>query len=264
MSLFGKITGTDQVAAAAKSGKKAAKKQEATANQQLQYGKDIYGQGTAAAAGAVPQQVNALNEGLAGSEASLDPYAQQGADAGNALAGFYGNDPASSAATYNDFVNSPYYKATVAPAQAAAQQEVERRFAGTGQAGAVGQALQDRLAEVGGRGFMDWTGFGERALGRGQDAAGQIAGYRSGTGAAKAGAYGSYADRILGAGGNATGAAGSAYGNILAAQGARGEAAAAGHMGQANTISNIWGGLAGIAGKAAGAWAGRPPVPAAR
>src|SRR5262245_23909655 len=134
------------------------------------------------------QAINALAGTEAAQKAIYGPYMQQGTAAVNALTGALGlgDDEAG----YQAFLASPLYKAMVAPALAAAERETTRRFAGTGQAGAVGQALQDRLAEVGGRGFGEYESALERARGVGLEATGAYGGAAERAAAARAGIYG--------------------------------------------------------------------------
>ena len=273
-SLVGGLFGANSADKAAEAQKKAAKKQ-------LAFTKDIYGKETAEATAQLPNQqaalqtgvtneVNALRSGQTGAlnalaadtraqEGIYDPYRDAGVAGLDANAGFYGTDPAQSDEMYNAFLNSPYYKAKVAPAIAATERATNRQFAGSGQVGAFQKALQDRLAEVGGRGFMDYVGFGERAANRGLDASNAFSGAMGRNAALGAGAYLDTAGRTGSAYGTAARGTSSNIGDYLTRRanlasglttgvnnslGARGEASAAGALGTGNAMGSAFGSIA--------------------
>lgn len=254
MSLFGAITGTDQIKAAAKAGKKAAKKQEATATNQLTNAQSIYGEQKGAADKVLPQQQAALTGALQGQTAQYAPYQQYGQQGMNALSGYYGNDPAQSQQMLQNFQNSPLYQSNYQNALENANQGLNRQQAAGGgyNSGATLKALQDRAASITNGLFGQYVGYGQNAIGVGAHAADQVGQAYGQYGANQANVLGDYAHNYLNAGNSAIGGANSAYGNILAAQGARGDASAAGHLGQANTMQGLWSGGANILGKAAG------------
>lgn len=254
MSLFGAITGTDQIAAAAKSGKKAAKKQEATANQQLGASTDLHNQQLQTLSGIVPQQQAYLQNAANQEQAAYSPYQQYGQQGMNALQGYYGNDPAQAQAMLQNFQNSPLYQSQYQNALGAATQGLERNMGANGMlnSGRTLKGLQDRAGAITNQLFGQYVGQANNAIGMGGQMAARAGGAYGQLGANQANALGSYGSNVLSAGNQYGSNMGSAYGNVLNAQGAFGSAAAAGHMGQANTMQGLWSGAAGLAGNALG------------
>lgn len=254
MSLFGAISGTDQIAAAAKSGKKAAKKQEATANQQLGASTDLHNQQLQTLSGIVPQQQKYLQDASNQEQAGYSPYMQYGQGGMNALNGQWGNDPAQAHQLMQNFENSPLYQETFQNALDQGLQGIERNMGSNRMlnSGLTAKGIMRFAGGLGKNTFLDYQNQANKAIGMGADMAARSGQAYGQLGANQANALGSYGTNVLSSGDQYGRNMGSAYGNVLNAQGNFGSAAAAGHMGQANTMQGLWSGAAGLAGNALG------------